>query len=86
MSRFLPLLVALAALLLAAPLRADEVMVAVAANFTAPMQKIAAEVERASGHKTVLAFGAGKAAAGALLAYLKGDTARAIITSYGYAL
>ena len=36
---------------------ADEVQVAVAANFTAPMQKIAAEFEKATGHKAQLAFG-----------------------------
>ncbi|MBP5988198.1 MAG: molybdate ABC transporter substrate-binding protein [Azonexus sp.] len=38
--------------------RADEVQVAVAANFTAPMQKIAAEFARDTGHKAQLAFGA----------------------------
>ena len=49
----------LAALLLAAlPVRADEVQVAVAANFTAPMQQIATLFEKDSGHKAVLAFGA----------------------------
>ena len=37
---------------------ADEVSVAVAANFTAPMQKIAAEFEKDTGHKVVLSFGA----------------------------
>jgi molybdate transport system substrate-binding protein len=37
---------------------ADEVSVAVAANFTAPMQKIAAEFEKDTGHKVVAAFGA----------------------------
>lgn len=37
---------------------AAEVQVAVAANFTAPMQKIAAEFERDTGHKARLAFGA----------------------------
>jgi molybdate transport system substrate-binding protein len=36
---------------------AAEVQVAVAANFTAPMQKIAADFERDSGHKALLAFG-----------------------------
>ena len=34
-----------------------EVSVAVAANFTAPMQKIAAAFEQDTGHKAVLAFG-----------------------------
>ncbi|HEU0201270.1 MAG TPA: molybdate ABC transporter substrate-binding protein [Burkholderiaceae bacterium] len=37
---------------------ADEVTVAVAANFTAPMQRIAAAFEQDSGHKTKLIFGA----------------------------
>ena len=38
--------------------QADEVQVAVAANFTAPMQKIAAAFEKDTGHKAVLSFGA----------------------------
>ena len=42
----------------AALAHADEVQVAVAANFTAPMQKIAAEFEKDTGHKAQLAFGA----------------------------
>ena len=37
---------------------ADEVQVAVAANFTLPMQRIAAEFERDTGHKALLSFGA----------------------------
>lgn len=37
---------------------ADEVSVAVAANFTAPMQKIAADFEKVTGHKVAIAFGA----------------------------
>lgn len=37
---------------------AAEVQVAVAANFTAPMQKIATDFEKASGHQAKLAFGA----------------------------
>ena len=37
---------------------AADVSVAVAANFTAPMQKIAPEFEKDTGHKAVLAFGA----------------------------
>jgi molybdate transport system substrate-binding protein len=36
---------------------ADEVSVAVAANFTEPMKKIAAEFEKSSGHKLALSFG-----------------------------
>jgi molybdate transport system substrate-binding protein len=38
--------------------RAGEVQVAVASNFTAPMQRIAAEFEKDTGNKAVLAFGA----------------------------
>ena len=37
--------------------QAAEVKVAVAANFTAPMQKIAAAFEKDTGHKAVLSFG-----------------------------
>lgn len=37
---------------------ADEVQVAVAANFTGPMQQIAPMFEKDTGHKAVLAFGA----------------------------
>ena len=50
----------LAAVLAGASLtaRAEEVSVAVAANFTAPMQRIAAEFEKSTGHKAVLVFGA----------------------------
>lgn len=42
---------------LVAAAQAAEVQVAVAANFAAPMQRIAAAFERDSGHKAVLAFG-----------------------------
>ena len=50
----------LLALLLAgaAPALAEEVKVAVAANFTAPIQAIAPEFEKATGHKLVAAYGA----------------------------
>ena len=44
--------------LLSRPALAAEVKVAVAANFTAPMQKIAADFERDTGHKAQLSFGA----------------------------
>ena len=40
------------------PAFADEVKVAVAANFTAPIQKIAAEFEKDSGHKALVSTGA----------------------------
>ena len=48
---------ALLATPLARPALAAEVNVAVASNFTAPMQKIAADFEKATGHKAQLAFG-----------------------------
>ena len=41
-----------------APAFAEEVQVAIAANFTAPMKIIAADFEKETGHKTVLSFGA----------------------------
>jgi molybdate transport system substrate-binding protein len=45
-------------LLAAAGVHAGEVQVAVAANFTAPMQLIAADFQKDTGHKAVLSFGA----------------------------
>ncbi len=42
----------------AASASADEVQVAVAANFTAPIQAIATDFEKDTGHKLVAAFGA----------------------------
>lgn len=51
------LFLALSAALLGSAM-ADEVQVAVAANFTGPMQVIAPVFERETGHKAVLAFGA----------------------------
>ncbi|HEX6735122.1 MAG TPA: molybdate ABC transporter substrate-binding protein [Azonexus sp.] len=53
-----PLVTLLLALFAAAGAQAGEVQVAVAANFTAPAQQIAAEFERQTGHKAVLSFGA----------------------------
>lgn len=56
-SRLLPVL--LASLICAAfGARADEVSVAVAANFTAPMKQIAVDFEKDTGHKLVAAYGA----------------------------
>ena len=49
---------ALAAAALLPSGHAGEVSVAVAANFTAPMQRIAAQFEQDTGHKAVLSFGA----------------------------
>ncbi|MGB7501604.1 MAG: molybdate ABC transporter substrate-binding protein [Azonexus sp.] len=48
----------LLSLLAIATVHADEVQVAVAANFTGPMQVIAPLFERDTGHKAVLSFGA----------------------------
>lgn len=53
--RKLAVFVALAGASLSA--RAEEVSVAVAANFSAPMQKIAVEFEKATGHKAQLVSG-----------------------------
>lgn len=47
----------LSAFLLATAVRAGEVQVAVAANFSAPMQHIAADFEKQTGHKVALSFG-----------------------------
>ncbi|MEO8121204.1 MAG: molybdate ABC transporter substrate-binding protein, partial [Rhodoferax sp.] len=52
------LLTLISALVFAATAHADEVQVAVAANFTAPMKQIATEFEKDTGHKALLAFGA----------------------------
>lgn len=51
-------LAVLLAMIGCASAHAAEVQVAVAANFTEPMKKIAAEFEKDTGHKAVLAFGA----------------------------
>ena len=51
------LMLALASVHLLALAHAGEVTVAVAANFTAPMQKIAQAFEQDTGHKALLAFG-----------------------------
>lgn len=52
--KFLLLLVSAIAL---TPARADEVQVAVAANFTQALQKIASAFEQSSGHKIVASYG-----------------------------
>ncbi|WP_281911305.1 molybdate ABC transporter substrate-binding protein [Massilia varians] len=54
MKRLVSMVIAMAA---AAAAHAGEVQVAVAANFTAPMQKIAAEFKKDTGHQARLAFG-----------------------------
>ncbi|WP_180697926.1 molybdate ABC transporter substrate-binding protein [Pseudomonas crudilactis] len=58
-SRFAPVCVAsLLAVFAVGAVQADEVQVAVAANFTAPIQAIAADFEKDTGHKLVAAYGA----------------------------
>ena len=54
LSRFL---IALGLALTFFPARADEVKVAVAANFSAPMQQIAESFEKATGHKVLVSAG-----------------------------
>ena len=56
--RFLWLVIILSAAVVSATAKAEEVTVAVATNFTAPMQKIAQAFEQDTGHKALLAFGA----------------------------
>ncbi|MFJ2484573.1 molybdate ABC transporter substrate-binding protein [Pseudomonas sp. NPDC087639] len=58
-SRFAPAcLASLLAVFAIGAVQADEVQVAVAANFTAPIQAIAADFEKDTGHKLVAAYGA----------------------------
>ncbi|MBH2031329.1 MAG: molybdate ABC transporter substrate-binding protein [Pseudomonadales bacterium] len=58
-SRFAPTaLASLIAVFAFGSAQADEVQVAVAANFTAPIQAIAADFEKDTGHKLVAAYGA----------------------------
>lgn len=59
MNRLLARLLSASALLVSTlSAHAAEVQVAVAANFTAPMQKIAAAFERDTGHRALVSFGA----------------------------
>ncbi|MGL5997452.1 MAG: molybdate ABC transporter substrate-binding protein [Pseudomonas proteolytica] len=58
-SRFIPMCLAtMVAVCVSAMAQADEVQVAVAANFTAPIQAIAADFEKDTGHTLVAAYGA----------------------------
>ncbi|GAB2182172.1 molybdate ABC transporter substrate-binding protein [Denitratisoma sp. agr-D3] len=57
LSRLLSRLLVAGFALGAASVHADELSVAVAANFTEPMKKIVAEFEKSSGHKVALSFG-----------------------------
>ena len=74
-SRFTPLLAGLVLAISSLTVQADEVQVAVAANFTAPMQKIAAEFEKDTGHKALLSFGA----TGKLYAQIKNGAPFAVL-------
>lgn len=58
MTAFTPRIAGLALSLVAFTAQADEVQVAVAANFTAPIQAIAQSFEKDTGHKLVAAYGA----------------------------
>lgn len=57
LTRFVTSLAALFLALISPSAFAADVQVAVAANFTAPMQRIAADFEQATGHQAKLAFG-----------------------------
>lgn len=57
-SRFAPSCLVSLAVFAIGTVQADEVQVAVAANFTAPIQAIAADFEKDTGHKLVAAYGA----------------------------
>jgi molybdate transport system substrate-binding protein len=56
-SRFTPLLAGLVLAISSLTVQAAEVQVAVAANFTAPMQKIAAEFEKDTEHRAMVSTG-----------------------------
>ncbi|SAK77404.1 molybdenum ABC transporter, periplasmic molybdate-binding protein [Caballeronia fortuita] len=58
LSAFAPLIAGAAAIMAATPALAGEVQVAVAANFTAPVQAIAADFEKDTGNKVIASFGA----------------------------
>lgn len=98
----LEFLLSLIALTVASSVRADDVQVAVAANFRAPMQQIATRDGKLDAGSAwvipqelyrpirqdavVLIPGKGKGAVAALMDYLKGAKAKSIIVSYGYTL
>jgi molybdate transport system substrate-binding protein len=71
----LRLTLALVGAMFGALAHAGDVMVAVAANFTAPMQKIAKAFEQDTGHKAQLAFGA----TGKLYAQIKNGAPFAVL-------
>ena len=58
LTRRLAVWLAVAGLAAAVPAHADDIPVAVAANFKAPMQALAADFERRSGHRILSSFGA----------------------------
>lgn len=59
------------------PVRADELLVAVAANFAAPMKQLGAEFERDSGHRLKVSLGA----SGALYAQVRNGAPFAVLLS-----
>ena len=73
-ARLIQSLTALLLVLLARGALAAEVRVAVAANFTAPMQAIAAGFEQATGHRVKLAFGS----TGKFYAQIKDDSGSSV--------
>ncbi|MDO9080000.1 MAG: molybdate ABC transporter substrate-binding protein [Desulfuromonadales bacterium] len=54
---YFKLLILACSLILTTTAHAEKIMVAVAANFAAPMKALAADFEKESGHKVVLSFG-----------------------------
>lgn len=75
---FKTLSLALTALLvLSSGVRADEVSVAVAANFTVPLQRIAADFEKDTGHKVLASFGS----TGKFYAQIKGGAPFEVLLS-----
>ena len=71
------LMLAIASTLFLVVAQAGEVTVAVAANFTAPMQKIAHAFEQDTGHKALLAFGS----TGKFFAQIKNGAPFAVLLS-----
>jgi len=77
MKRIVSLLIPFLAFSLAHPARAGEVLVAVAANFVAPMQTLAIEFERETGHKVALSSGS----SGSFYAQIKNGAPFAVLLS-----
>lgn len=73
----LRLLLATCSVLLSALAHAGEVNVAVAANFTGPMEQIAPQFEKTTGHKAVIAYGT----VGKFYAQIKNDAPFEVLVS-----